>query len=171
LTAEGDHEWVAAAVAAHEAGLIRFAATIVGATVALDVVQDTFVQLCTSDRSEVDGHLAAWLFTVCRNKAISARRKTARLRPEEEADVDAMPGSEPTKSLERKDDARSAVAAIAGLAERDREVVSLRFAGDLSYKEIAEVTGLSVSHVGVILHQALRTIRTEMARRDAGRTA
>lgn len=170
MTTGADHAWVEAAVAAHEAGLLRFATTIVGRTAALDVVQDTFVELCTADRDRVEGHLAAWLFTVCRNRAISVRRKTARARPEE-ADVDAMPGSEPTKRLENKDDARTAVAALAGLDERDREVVSLRFAGELSYKEIAEVTGLTVSHVGVILHQAIKTVRGEMARRAAGRTA
>jgi RNA polymerase sigma-70 factor (ECF subfamily) len=147
--------------------LLRFATTIVGATAALDVVQDTFVELCTADRERVEGHLAAWLFTVCRNRAISARRKTARLRPPEEADVDAMPGSEPTRKLETKDEARNVVAALAGLAERDREVVSLRFAGDLSYKEIADVTGLTVSHVGVILHHAIRSVRTEVARQSA----
>ena len=85
--------------------------------------------------------------------------------------MDAMPGSEPTRSLENKNEARTVVAALEGLGERDREVVSLRFAGDLSYKEIAEVTGLTVSHVGVILHHAIRSVRAEVARREAGRTA
>jgi RNA polymerase sigma factor (sigma-70 family) len=169
LTAASDRAWVEAAVAEHEGGLIRFAATIVGATAALDVVQDTFLELCSADRQRVEGHLAAWLFTVCRNRAISARRKTSRLRPEEEADVETMAQSEPTRSLERKEDARTVVAALEGLGEREREVVSLRFAADLSYKEIAEVTGLSVSHVGVILHHAIKSVRAEVARRESGR--
>ena len=125
MTGPVDRAWVEAAVAAHEAGLLRFAATIVGASGALDVVQDTFVELCTADRERIEGHLAAWLFTVCRNRAISARRKTARHRPEE-ADVDAMPGSEPTRSLENKNEASTVMAAVAGLDGRDREVVSLR---------------------------------------------
>jgi RNA polymerase sigma factor (sigma-70 family) len=163
-----DRAWVEAAVAAHQAGLLRFASTIVDAAAAFDVVQDTFVELCTADRSQVEGHLAAWLFTVCRNRAISARRKSARLRPEEEADVDVVADSGPGRSLERKDDARLVAAAMEGLAERDRDVVALRFSGDLSYKEIAEVTGLTVSHVGVILHNAIRSVRAEVARRQAG---
>ena len=168
MTAAGDRAWVEAAVAEHEAGLLRFASTIVGAAAAFDVVQDTFVELCTADRSQVEGHLAAWLFTVCRNRAISVRRKSARLRPEEEGNVDAMADSSPGRAIEAKDDARLVAAAMQGLAERDREVVSLRFAGDLSYKEIAEVTGLSVSHVGVILHQAIKSVRAEVARRQEG---
>lgn len=166
MTAASDRAWVEAAVAEHEGGLLRFASTIVGATAAFDVVQDTFVELCTADRTKVEGHLAAWLFTVCRNRAISARRKTARLRPEEEASVDVMADSSPGRAIEAKDEARLVAAAMQGLAERDREVVSLRFAGDLSYKEIAEVTGLSVSHVGVILHQAIKSVRAEVARRE-----
>lgn len=171
MTTADDRAWVEAAVAAHEAGLLRFASTIVGRTAALDVVQDTFLELCAADRTKVEGHLAPWLFTVCRNRAISARRKAVRQRPEEEADVDRVPGSEPTRSLERKSEAENVVAALAGLTDRDREVVSLRFAGDLSYKEIAEVTGLTVSHVGVILHHAIRSVRAEVARREAGRGA
>jgi RNA polymerase sigma factor (sigma-70 family) len=168
VTAASDREWVEAAVAEHQGGLLRFASTLVGAAAAFDVVQDSFLELCTADRSQVEGHLAAWLFTVCRNRAISVRRKTARLRPEEEAGVDVAAESEPGRSIERKDEARLVVAAMEGLTERDREVVALRFAADLSYKEIAEVTGLTVSHVGVILHQAIKSVRAEVARRTPG---
>ena len=50
------------------------------------------------------------------------------------------------------------------LSERDREIVSLKFAGGLSYKEIADVTKLSVSHVGVILHEALKKVREGVAK-------
>jgi DNA-directed RNA polymerase specialized sigma24 family protein len=45
------------------------------------------------------------------------------------------------------------------LSPKKREVVVLKFSGELSYREISDVTGLSVSHVGVILHEALSHVR------------
>jgi len=41
--------------------------------------------------------------------------------------------------------------------------VMLKFGAGLSYKEIAEVMQLSVSHVGVILHTALTRLRLLLA--------
>ena len=52
---------------------------------------------------------------------------------------------------------------IAQLPTREQEVLSLRLGQGLSYKQIAEITDLSVSHVGVILHEAVTKLRTAMA--------
>ena len=52
-----------AAVALYATRLLRDAET------ARDVVQDTFLKLCASEFASIDGHLAEWLFTVCRNRA------------------------------------------------------------------------------------------------------
>ena len=56
------------------------------------------------------------------------------------------------------------------LPKNQREVVYLKFQCDLSYKEIGEVTRLSVGNVGLLLHTALKAIRkrvlSESARRD-----
>ena len=56
------------------------------------------------------------------------------------------------------------------LPKNQREVVCLKFQCDLSYKEISEVTKLSVSNVGFLIHTALKTIRkrvlSEPARRN-----
>ena len=50
--------------------LIRYAFQITGDLErARDVVQDTFLQLCSEDRTSLNGHLEPWLFTVCRNRA------------------------------------------------------------------------------------------------------
>ena len=49
--------------------------------------------------------------------------------------------------------------AVADLDERERDLIALRFGSGLSNREIATMTGLSDSHVGVILHRALRKLR------------
>jgi RNA polymerase sigma-70 factor (ECF subfamily) len=38
-------------------------------------------------------------------------------------------------------------------------VLQLKFQNDLSYQEISEITQLSVSNVGVTIHNALKTLR------------
>src|SRR5205823_8099210 len=48
---------------------------------------------------------------------------------------------------------------------RSRELIRLRFNEDLSYKEISGRTGLTVGHVGYILHHALKDIADELARK------
>ena len=50
-------------------------------------------------------------------------------------------------------------AAVAGLDERDRELIALRYGADLSSKQIAEVLELSPEAVRVALHRALARLR------------
>jgi len=52
------------------------------------------------------------------------------------------------------------IEALAQLAERDREVLALRFGGDLTGPEIAELMGLSLANVQQILSRSLRKLRT-----------
>ncbi len=155
--------WVIDALDQHEAKLLRFARSIVGDGLAPDVVQDTFVRLCNQKQSDVEGHLAAWLFTVCRNRALELLRTQRRLRNLEESDVEAHPDSGPATKLERKEDATRVGAAIRRLPERQREILLLKLDAGLTYKQIAEVMQLSVSNVGFILHQAVKAIREQVA--------
>jgi len=48
------------------------------------------------------------------------------------------------------------------LPKNQREVIYLKFQSDLSYKEISEVTKLSVGNVGFLIHSAVRAIRKQM---------
>jgi RNA polymerase sigma-70 factor (ECF subfamily) len=53
---------------------------------------------------------------------------------------------------------------LGSLDERTRAVVRMKFEEDMSYKEIAEKTGLTVGHVGYLLHHALKNIAAELSR-------
>ncbi len=48
---------------------------------------------------------------------------------------------------------------VGTLPPRQQEVLQLKFQNDLSYQEISEITNLSVSNVGVLIHNALKTLR------------
>src|SRR5438132_1705975 len=72
---EVDAAWVRSAVERFEGPLILYASRVLGdAEAARDVVQDTFLRLCAQTRAQVDGRLAEWLFTVCRNRSLDVLR-------------------------------------------------------------------------------------------------
>ncbi len=157
-----DSEFVAVAVGRYEARLIRYATRIVGdAEQARDVVQDTFLRLCGARPGDVDDHLAQWLFTVCRNRAYDVRRKEGRLSVLSEADLRRKPvmGPRPFDALERKEKMQQVLELMETLPENQREVLSLKFQCELSYKEIAAVTTLPVGTVGYLIHAGVQTIR------------
>jgi RNA polymerase sigma-70 factor (ECF subfamily) len=48
------------------------------------------------------------------------------------------------------------------LTEKQQEVLRLKFQGGLSYVEIANVMEITVNHVGVMIHTAIKTLRERM---------
>ena len=68
--------------------------------------------------------------------------------------------------LDEKHDSTHALSQILGVIEtlpkNQREVLYLKFQSDLSYKEISDITKLSVSNVGFLIHTAVRAIRKQM---------
>ena len=59
--------------------------------------------------------------------------------------------------LERKESAGSLLRLLDQLSENQRDVIRLKFQNDLSYREIAEITKLSVGNVGFLLHTGLKS--------------
>ena len=141
--------------------LIRYAMLVTGdLESARDVVQDTFLQLCSENRASLNGHLEPWLYTVCRNRALDVRRKEGRMNPFTETAIEPISDStDSLVSMERTETLRSALRILETLPTRHQEVIRLKFQNELSYKEISQVTGLSVTNVGFLIHAGLKTIR------------
>jgi RNA polymerase sigma-70 factor (ECF subfamily) len=153
--------WIIEALERHERALLRYATWAVGdLEAARELVQETFLRLCREDPARVEGHVAQWLFTVCRNLAFDARRKEGRMTSLDNVEIAVAPG------LDEQHDADHALGRILAIVDtlptNQREVIYLKFQADLSYKEIAEITHLSVSNVGFLIHTAVRTIRTHL---------
>ena len=51
---------------------------------------------------------------------------------------------------------------VDALPGKQRQALVLKFSAGMSYKQIAEVMELSVTHVGVILHQAIKQVRQQL---------
>ena len=96
--ANGD--WVRTALSCYEGQLTRYAQRITGdLDQARDVVQETFLRLCREQPAELDGYLAEWLFTVCRNNAIDVRRRESRMTILAETEVSETPDRRPEPAI------------------------------------------------------------------------
>ncbi len=158
-------DWIVQALLQHEGVLIRYARRLTGdVETAREVVQDVFLKLCHQSPAELDGKLPQWLFTVCRNKAFDIRRKQGRMKPLTEAQVEnceAVDGTPEAKTVQKESHAQ-VVDAVALLPSLQQEVIRLRFQEKMSYKQIGEVTGKSVSNVGYLIHTAINALRGHM---------
>ena len=80
-----------------------------------------------------------------------------------EADVELRDQSpDPSSLLQKKESLSRVQSMLADLSENQQEVVRLKFQAGLSYREISDVTGLSVSNVGFLLHTAIKTLRQNL---------
>ena len=61
---------------------------------------------------------------------------------------------------------RQILAMIDTLPANQREAVFLKFRQGFSYKEISQLTGLSIGNVGFLIHTAVHTIRERVQSRD-----
>lgn len=77
------------------------------------------------------------------------------------------PGPSPEEALVGRDRRASVLAALECLSARERDVLGLKYAFDLGNREIAEVTGLAESNVGVIVYRSLRKMRGILDRKEA----
>lgn len=165
--------WIRSALDRFEAPLTRYAFGITrDIEQARDVVQDTFLRLCTESPERLDGRVAPWLFKVCRNRALDVRKKEARTRSLEDGRSESRKSPDPTPSaaLEANEEVVRVLALLPTLPEKQREVLRLKFQNELSYREISEITGLTVSNVGFILHHGLRSLRKALQRNEHDRS-
>jgi RNA polymerase sigma factor (sigma-70 family) len=137
-----------------------------------DITQDVFLQVYRSlPSARLDLPFRPWLYVIARNKCLDwLKRKraldfSALTDPETtESPIDNVADPEPLPDavLEYADLQRILREAIVRLPERYRTVVSLRYAGDLSFAEIAQTLGLPENTVKTQFQRAKAMLRREL---------
>ena len=127
-----------------------------------DLTQQTFERALRS-WSRYDAARASvgtWLIVIARNLLIDHHRadRGPRQQPLDDLDHghDALVDTGVAPDLGLEPDLERA---LAGLAPREREIIALRFGGELTGPEIAELMGLSLANVQQILSRSLRRMR------------
>jgi RNA polymerase sigma factor (sigma-70 family) len=161
----------------YERPLVRYSQSIVGdLEAARDVVQDTFIKYVRSTtgptteiapESPETKHVESWLFTVARNASLDHLRKFSRIIPMPLPDDRRSEAAQPDEELSNQESSAWLIRLMDELSPNQREVIRLKFQNDLSYKEIADITGLSATNVGFLLHVGLKKLRDIL--RDAPR--
>ncbi len=126
-----------------------------------DAFQDTFVKIYRHQHEfETKENIAAWVFTVARNTCLNAvRDRGIAQRHVEYVDPEALqvhPAGMPAVEC----DVREFIEwAIAKLPTEQREALVLRELQDMTYEEIAKITGASLANVKVRIFRARQRMR------------
>jgi RNA polymerase sigma-70 factor, ECF subfamily len=123
-----------------------------------DILQESFTRYL--EKYAAQGHNAALLYAIARNAVVDGHRKQARNSPLLDEPEHSM--SNPEARLMVREDYRRIMAAMQQLEPEEREILSLAVSSDLSYREIAQITGTSEGNVKVRVHRARMKLKNLM---------
>lgn len=136
------------------------------ADIAEDVTADTFLKVFRSaDRyDERRGQPRTWIFRIAQNTLRDHQRRTrvrrhVSLTSMRDLAVDAP---SPEERILWEEQVARLLAAVTGLSEPDREIISLRYGSGLDTSAIAEVLGIRESAARTRIWRALARLRTEL---------
>jgi RNA polymerase sigma-70 factor (ECF subfamily) len=144
-------------------------------TEAEDLAQNVFLQVYKSrDRYERTAKFSTWLFTIARNLCLNEIRRRTR-HPAESLDdthveSDDLPPRQyedkqvflPTENVLHGELARKIEEALAALPENQRTAILLCRQDELSYEEIAQVLGCSLSATKSLIHRGRETLKERL---------
>lgn len=137
----------------HARDVFRYALALTGRTEeAEDLTSEAFVRIWEAQTELEELTVRGYLVTIVRNLHRSAWRREKR-RSTMPAEI-AAPAADPLASVELE----RVLAALALLPALDRDVLSLRAEAELSFDEIAAITGLSVEAARVRVHRARKRL-------------
>lgn len=145
---------------AHAADVHRFLVAAVGHHDADDCFQETFMSaLRAYPKLREDSDLRAWVLTIAHRKALDHHRARGR-RAVPASDTMPEPAA-PTVTPQAERD-RGLWERVHDLPGKQRAAVLLRFAGDLSHREVAQALGCSEEAARRSAHEGLKKLRQEL---------
>jgi len=135
-------------------------------TEAEDMTQQVFLKAVKSISSfkwKKDTPISAWLYRIAHNQVVDYFRKKSKRAtvPLDESLASGNP--EPGQVAELNLDIEQLISATGRLTEAQREVISLRFAGDLPIAQVARIMGKSEGAIKALQHSAILSLRKVMS--------
>lgn len=142
----------------HRDDVFRFLVASVGRQEAEDCLQETLLAaLRAYPRLRDASNLRAWMLTIAHRKALDVHRGRARRPvPVAEPDHEAAPAHSDGTDGDQWDRVRT-------LPPRQRAVLTLRYAGELTHAEIATALGCSEEAARRAAADAMKTLRKELS--------
>lgn len=153
-----------------ESPLLSYAWRLVNdRSLAEDIVQEAFMKLHSHFDEVRQPRL--WLYRTAHNLALNHRRKSDKIVPFDPSDENGLPHPEtsdpqalPDEQIARWEGIGQVRLSVEALDARSRELIHLKFHENLSYKQMSARTGLTVGHVGYLLHHAIKAVGDELAK-------
>lgn len=148
-------------VDAHWRDVARLAHALAGPDHGDDVAQQAWTQALGAYPGLTRAtNLRGWLLTITRHCAMDVHRAARRTTPVADPGDPAHGPGATTIAVAGPDDPRPELwAAVAGLPERQRAAVALKYVSDLDHREIARVLGTSPAMSRRLVSDALATLR------------
>ncbi|MFZ3171142.1 MAG: sigma-70 family RNA polymerase sigma factor [Carboxydocellales bacterium] len=131
--------------------------------VADDLTSQIFEKLLTRLEcySPEKANFPTWLFTVARNTVTDYYRSRSRSIFSSLDTITELtaPEQDPGDIIALNEIQQHLMRALASINKRERDLIALKFWSGLSNRDIARLTGISDSSVGVILFRAMRRLR------------
>lgn len=139
-------------------------------TEAEDAAQEVFVRAWNQLRTfQLDRRFSTWLLSIASHHCIDLLRRRKPSAPLDDVALYAQSDEPEPDELVLRDEQRAFVQSmLQKLPEKYRSVTVLRYYNDLSYDEIAQMTGLSESAVKTQLHRARRMLAEQFMRDKSG---
>ena len=135
-------------------------------TEAEDMTQQVFLNAIQSISSYKSKGMpfSSWLYRIAHNQVVDHLRKKSK-RPTVPLD-DCLPikSDDPRHAVEQRLEVEEVVAAAGGLTAAQREVISLRFASELSLAECAKTMGKTEGAIKALQHSAIAALRKALGR-------
>jgi RNA polymerase sigma-70 factor (ECF subfamily) len=129
-----------------------------------DCVQEVFIKIFRSLGSfRGEARLSTWIYRIARNEALNAvERRRPQLIPIEDCEELSAADESPETAHHRRITREGLERLIERLDERQRIALELRYMGDKSYEEIAEIMDIPLGTVKTYIHRAKLALKRMM---------